>query len=33
MDGCFNTNNDPGHCGDCETECAPGQVCAQGQCQ
>jgi hypothetical protein len=30
---CFNLETDAEHCGDCETECATGEVCLEGGCE
>jgi hypothetical protein len=27
-----NTDNDPAHCGDCDTVCADGERCRRGAC-
>ena len=29
---CFDTQNDPTHCGDCNTTCPRGESCVQGRC-
>ena len=31
-DGCINPKLDPRHCGDCDTVCEAGEVCAAGRC-
>jgi hypothetical protein len=30
---CVDTAVDPNHCGDCQTRCPPGNVCAKGNCE
>jgi|GEM_PF-1467261 len=30
---CVNLRNDRGHCGDCDTACAPGEICTDGECE
>ena len=30
--GCFDPSNDPKHCGDCATQCPPGDACTLGKC-
>jgi expansin (peptidoglycan-binding protein) len=31
-DGCFDTQNDQNHCGDCSTKCAADGACVSGKC-
>jgi hypothetical protein len=33
VDGCFNTDNDENHCGDCHTVCEMDEICDDGDCE